>query len=99
MKSISNVYKEVELRELDDWLSWGDEWKASGELPNELTQDEIRHLHSEFNFRNYWQFHDREDAHNVGESRTHALEKEPLDGAFLKDYSKWLELEVWSYYD
>lgn len=30
MKSISNVYKEVELKALDDWLSWGDEWKASG---------------------------------------------------------------------
>ena len=44
-------------------------------MANELTQDEIRHLHSDFNFRNYWQFHDREDSTTPAETRSQLLDK------------------------
>jgi hypothetical protein len=72
MKIVSLVYQYVKLRNLDDWLGM----ENSQEEDLYLTQDEIRHLNSDFNYKHYGQFYEKleetnqllsEEAGNVGE--------------------------------
>jgi hypothetical protein len=55
MKIVSLVYQYVKLRHLDDWL--GLENTLEEDLF--LTQDEIRHLNSDFNYKHYGQFYEK----------------------------------------
>ncbi len=51
MKIISLVYQYVRIRRLDDWL--GNEGSAFEEEALYLSQDEIRHVNSDFNYKHY----------------------------------------------
>jgi len=55
MKVVSLVYQYVKLRKLDDWLAW----ESQQEEEKYLTQDEIRHLNSDFNYKHYSQFYEK----------------------------------------
>lgn len=55
MKIVSLVYQYVRLRNLDDWLGM----ENSQEEDLYLTQDEIRHLNSDFNYKHYGQFYEK----------------------------------------
>jgi hypothetical protein len=58
MKIVSLVYFYVQLRRLDDWLSW--ENPAEEEMF--LNENEIRHLNSDFNYKHYGQFYEKLEA-------------------------------------
>jgi hypothetical protein len=55
MKIVSLVYQYVRIRNLDDWLGM----ENSQEEDLYLTQDEIRHLNSDFNYKHYGQFYEK----------------------------------------
>ena len=55
MKIISLVYQYVHLRKLDDWLAW----ESANDDEIYLSQDEIRHLNSDFNYKHYGQFYEK----------------------------------------
>ena len=57
MKIISLVYQYVRIRRLDDWL--GTEGSAFEEEALYLSQDEIRHLNSDFNYKHYGQYYEK----------------------------------------
>lgn len=60
----------MQLRNLDDWLAW----ENVVEEENFLTQDEIRHLNSEFNYKHYGYFYEKlEEAQNEEEIGIDAL--------------------------
>ena len=52
MRIVSLVYQYVKLRKLDDWLAW----ENAIEEDMYLTQDDIRHMNLDFNYRHYSQF-------------------------------------------
>ena len=56
MKVVSLVYQYVQLRRLDDWLSWEN---AAAEEEMFLSQDEIRRLNSDFNYKHYGYFYEK----------------------------------------
>ena len=112
MKLVSMVYQTVPIKDLDDWLSWENaEEESEGGM---LTPDEIRHLNSDFNYKNYWQFFDRmeEEKEELGERGKsleetldfqnklyHMFKNVKVDPEFYENYEQWLEEEVWGYYD
>jgi Domain of unknown function (DUF3402) len=55
MKIVSLVYQYVRIRNLDDWLAL----ENTMEEDLYLTQDEIRHLNSDFNYKHYGQFYEK----------------------------------------
>jgi hypothetical protein len=55
MKIVSLVYQYVRIRNLDDWLGM----ENTMEEDLYLTQDEIRHLNSDFNYKHYGQFYEK----------------------------------------
>jgi len=78
MKIVSLVYQYVKIRNLDDWLGM----ENSQEEDLYLTQDEIRHLNSDFNYKHYGQFYEKleetnqllsEEAGNIGEEGVQAV--------------------------
>jgi hypothetical protein len=58
MKIVSLVYQYVKIRGLDDWLAVEN---AIDEEQLYLTQDEIRHLNSDFNYKHYIQYYEKLD--------------------------------------
>eukprot|EP00347_Sterkiella_histriomuscorum_P005678 403355681 len=158
MKIVSLVYQFVKLRRLDDWLAWENQ---SLEEELYLSQDEIRHMNLDFNYKHYSQFIEKieedklkltaaqngielaEDGTMTEEEKEalkqlsktidfnklsqqkdsekfgigaiiesglekavdennilHQLWKRAnVEESFYKNYEKWLEEEVWSYYD
>lgn len=70
MKIVSLVYQYVRIRNLDDWLGM----ENSLEEDLYLTQDEIRHLNSDFNYKHYGQYYEKLE-------ETHQLMSEEAAGA------------------
>ncbi|CDW84661.1 UNKNOWN [Stylonychia lemnae] len=62
MKIVSLVYQYVKLRRLDDWLAWENQ-ALEEELY--LSQDEIRHINSDFNYKHYNQFIEKMEEDNL----------------------------------
>ena len=62
----------MHLRKLDDWLAW--------EGPNDediyLSQDEIRHLNSDFNYKHYTQFYEKLEEQNDEDGNIELLREE-----------------------
>ena len=101
MKIITAIYDKVKLSVQDDWLMW------EGWSPQEdkgLTQDEIRNYNNEFNARHYSSVEEARPAKPSGGPNPESwisseYNKIQLDPEFCKNYEKWLEDNVWGYYD
>jgi hypothetical protein len=58
MRIVSYVYQYVKLRELDDWLNYADN---SPIPPGHLDQENIRVVNSDFNYKNYIYFYEKQE--------------------------------------
>ena len=100
MKIIAAIYEKLKLSAKDDWLMW-EGWNPAEE--KSLTQDEIRNFNNEFNGKFYLNEYENplEDNKKLTPSQWIAREynKIKLDEEFCRNYEKWLEENVWGYYD
>jgi len=109
MRIVTAIYNKLKLSSKDDWLMF------EGWNPNEekgLTQDEIRNLNNEFNTKFYPLIGENgvlissedKDLLPIEKTATEKwimkeYNKITLDEDFCKNYEKWLEENVFGYYD
>ncbi len=96
MRIVSTIYEKLKLSVQDDWLMW-EGWNPQEDKG--LTQDEIRNSNGEFNAKFYPVEEGAEKAEAKESWVVREYNKIQLDEDFCKNYEKWLEENVWGYYD